>query len=376
MTVQLRDRFGNPVATPGISINLILLPAAQTSGTFTATTDATGLATFSNLAVNAAGAYQLLAESTNISSVVSMPFTISAGAATHILATGGTPQSALLDAAFANRLEATVTDAFGNPVSGATVTFAPPGSGASASLTAPTVTDANGRANVAATANATAGSYQVSASTGSITGATFALTNVEIGGNRLTFVTQPPTSTPAGQTMSPPIQVQLSSATGGIPGITVILSIPGSPGLLNGTLIATTDANGIAQFNNLSISVAGTYSLQATAGSLSVLSSQFQITASTGSTITAIDGGGQSAIVSTAYSAPLVALVRDSFNNPIAGASVTFAVTGSGAGATFSGPATVTTDANGIATSPGLTANATPGAFQVTASVTGAATRL
>ncbi len=141
--------------------------------------------------------------------------------------------------------------------------------------------------------------------------------------------------------MNPPIQVRLASSTGGIPGIVVVVSIPGSPGLLNGTIAGTTDANGVAQFNNLSISVAGTYTLQATAGTLSVLSNQFTITASTGNSITAVDGGGQSAIVNTAYSAPLVALVRDFLNNPIFGASVTFAVTGSGAGATFTAPATV-----------------------------------
>ena len=47
-----------------------------------------------------------------------------------IAATAGTPQSATMSTAFATELQATVTDS-GNPVSGATVNFIAPGSGAS-----------------------------------------------------------------------------------------------------------------------------------------------------------------------------------------------------------------------------------------------------
>jgi Leishmanolysin/Bacterial Ig-like domain (group 1) len=62
----------------------------------------------------------------------------------------------------------------------------------------------------------------------------------------------------------------------------------------------------------------------------------------------AISGGnGQAAFAGTTLANPLAAQVRDQFNNAVAGALVTFAVTGGGGSIT---PATVTSDANGKAT--------------------------
>ncbi len=96
-----------------------------------------------------------------------------------VTATGGTPQSAVINTAFASPLQVTVKDLIGNPVSGVTVNFLAPGSGASATLSAATaVTNASGVASVTATANATVGSYSVTASVaGVVTPATFSLTN-------------------------------------------------------------------------------------------------------------------------------------------------------------------------------------------------------
>src|SRR5260370_11508440 len=54
-----------------------------------------------------------------------------AGSPSSITATAGTPQSATINAAFATQLQATVKDPFSSPVSGVTVTFTAPSSGAS-----------------------------------------------------------------------------------------------------------------------------------------------------------------------------------------------------------------------------------------------------
>ena len=96
-----------------------------------------------------------------------------------VTATGGTPQSAVINTAFASPLQVTVKDLGGNPVAGVTVNFAVPGSGASATLSAASaVTNGSGVASVTATANATAGSYNVTASVvGVVTPATFSLIN-------------------------------------------------------------------------------------------------------------------------------------------------------------------------------------------------------
>jgi CSLREA domain-containing protein len=93
---------------------------------------------------------------------------------------GSTPQSARVGAAFTNPLQVKVTDGGGNGVWGATVTFAVPSSGPSATLSSSTaITDLNGLASVTATANATAGAYNVTVSVAGIsTNSSFSLTNL------------------------------------------------------------------------------------------------------------------------------------------------------------------------------------------------------
>src|SRR5208337_373040 len=88
--------------------------------------------------------------------------------AASIVASGGTPQSATIGTAFATALQAKVTDSGGNAVSGVTVTFTAPGSGASGSFsgasTASVATNGSGIASSVLTANSVAGSYTVAAS--------------------------------------------------------------------------------------------------------------------------------------------------------------------------------------------------------------------
>jgi len=97
------------------------------------------------------------------------------------VATGGTQESTAIGTDFAQPLEVRVTDAHGNPVSGADVTFTAPTSGPSATLSngGSATTGADGVASVTATANGTAGGpYEVTAQvSGVTTQATFSLTN-------------------------------------------------------------------------------------------------------------------------------------------------------------------------------------------------------
>jgi hypothetical protein len=107
-----------------------------------------------------------------------------------VSATAGTPQTALLNHAFATPLQATVT-ASGAPQSGVEVTFTAPASGASATFaggshTSTVTTDSQGVATAPTlTANSTAGSYQVTASANEHS-ATFSLTNAA-GDQTITF---------------------------------------------------------------------------------------------------------------------------------------------------------------------------------------------
>lgn len=85
-------------------------------------------------------------------------------------------------------------------------------------------------------------------------------------------------------------------------------------------------------------------------------------------------GSGQSAAVSTAFGAPLVAKVTTG-GTPTSGVVVTFTAPATGASGTFAGGTnTATTDSNGLATSAAFTANGTAGTYTVAATVSGVST--
>src|SRR5208283_4070749 len=127
-------------------------------------------------------------------------------------------------------------------------------------------------------------------------------------------------------------------------------------------------ANGTLGADTVTASVAGV-----------TATTNFNLTNSSGpaASITATSGSLQSASVSTAFGAPLVATVVDSNQYPVTGATVTFAAPATGASGAFAngtGTDTETTNSSGIATSAIFTANGTPGGYSVAATVGGVAT--
>jgi hypothetical protein len=92
----------------------------------------------------------------------------------------------------------------------------------------------------------------------------------------------------------------------------------------------------------------------------------------------AADGGtGQTTTITEPFAQPLRAKVTALSGEPVADAAVTFRLPSSGASATFTDGTTEAvahTDADGVATSPHLTAGATAGSWAATASVSGVTT--
>jgi hypothetical protein len=171
---------------------------ANATNTDTETTNASGVATSTTFTANTtAGAYAVTASATGASTPARFSLTNTAGAAASITTTSGTPQSVAINTAFALPLAVTVLDGYSNPVSGATVTFTAPGTGASGTFTGgtKTETDATNASGVATsttfTANATVGgSYTVAATvTGVATEADFNLTNTGPSSNYSFYVT-------------------------------------------------------------------------------------------------------------------------------------------------------------------------------------------
>ena len=389
---------GSP--TSGVVVTFTA-PSSGPSGVFadtginitTVTTNSSGVATAPAFTANTStGAYTVTATAAGVSTPANFSLTNTAGATEIIVASGGTPQSTVISTTFAAPLAATVTTG-GVPTSGVVVTFTAPSSGpsgvfADTGINITTVTtNSNGVAAAPAlTANTITGAYTVTATAAGVsTPADFSLTNTAAVTEIIVASGGTPQSTVINTTFAAPLAATVT--TGGVPtsGVVVTFTAPtsGASGAFAGTnsntATATTNASGVATSPAFTANgTTGSYTVTATAAGVSA-GANFSLTntPSTPATITATSGTPQTATVGSAFAAPLVATVLDSGSHPVSGVLVTFTAPSSGASATFAGAtniATATTNASGMATSPILTANATTGAYTVTASVAGVST--
>ena len=252
--VKTHDTFGNN-STVGLgTARNVTISIASGTGTLqgTATLDigtsaGNGTVTFTNLRIDSAGAKTLQATaaagSPTLANATSNSFTVSAGTATTIAIVSGSGQSATASTAFASPLVALVTDGFSNPISGASVTFAGPSTGASGTFAASgctsnpqtyqcvATTNASGDATSSTfTANATAGSYNVSASAPGTNTVSFVMTNTAAP-NKLVITSTAVSGSTSNNANLGPITVQQQTGSGtpvnaGGGGLTVNLSGP------------------------------------------------------------------------------------------------------------------------------------------------------
>ncbi len=181
LTVIVKDSLSNPVTGALVTFTA---PGAGASATFpggnTATTNGSGMASVAIKANTLAGSYVVAATTAGASGPASFSLSNTAGSAASISVVSGSGQSTAINNTFASPLVAAVKDSFGNGVVGATVAFTGPGSGASGTAGAPNPAISNS-AGLATSglvnANGIDGSYSMSASTGALAPALFALTN-------------------------------------------------------------------------------------------------------------------------------------------------------------------------------------------------------
>jgi hypothetical protein len=386
LVVTATDSNGQPVPNATVTF---AGPASGASATFaggnTAVTNASGVATLPVTANTKAGAFTV---SASVAGVPPATFSLTntAGPAASIAVTSGSPQSVATGAAFAP-LVATVTDAGGNPVSGATVTFAAPASGASGAFAGGVNTATTTVVGIATsaifTANATVGGpYTVNATvSGGATPAQFSLTNTQRQVANLTATSGGGQTIQIGTQFPLPLVVTATDSGGQpVPNATVTFVVPGAgpSAAFAGANTAVTNASGIATSNLLTANlITGSYTVSASVPGVTGVN--FNLTNATGpaAAITATGGTPQSAQVGALFGLPLLATVTDAGSNPVSGVQVTFSAPGAGASGTFPGggtTATANTNASGVATSPAFTANATTGGpYTVTASVAGVA---
>jgi hypothetical protein len=384
LKVAVKDASSNPVS--GVTVTFTP-PASGAGGTFaggnTAVTDAIGIATSSVFTANGtAGAYSVIASVSGVNPSASFSLTNSVGPPASITVLDGSGQSAAVNSVFPNRMRAVVKDSGGNPVSGVSVTFAKPASGASGSFPgSPAVsTDGSGIATAPEfTANAVAGSYSVTASVAGLQNpATFTMTNTVGTAAALTATDGMSQSAPINTAFAKVLKVLVKdSANNPVSGVTVTFTSPasGASGAFAGGNTAVSDASGVAASSQfIANTVVGVYSVTASAPGATPASFQLTNTAGTPASIIVSDGSGQSAAINTAFAKQLKVIVKDAANNLVSGAVVTFSAPATGASGAFAAGNTAVTDAQGVATSSTFTANANVGVYSVTASVPGAPT--
>jgi hypothetical protein len=166
----------------------------------------------------------------------------------------------------------------------------------------------------------------------------------------VTFVQQP-TTTAAGALMTPPVVVRVTDSTGAaLPGVNVAIAIGNNPGggILSGGPAATTNAAGLAQFPNLSISAPGSgYTLIVSASGIGgTASNTFSIIPASSAFITQPFNatGGQF------ISPPVQVKAADSSGAVVPFVAMTISIGNNPSGGTLSGTLTQTTNASGIAT--------------------------
>lgn len=390
--VEVQDSSGNRVTSSTASITLALTAGTGAlTGTVTATAVA-GLATFSGLRVDLVGTNKVLtASSSGLTSGASNNFTITPGTANKLGFTTQ-PGGGIAGAVWAQQPVVQILDAAGNLVTSSTATV-------TLTLTTGTGTVTGTRVLAAVGGVATYSGLSLNLVgtnkilTASATSMTAAVSNsftITHGtATKLAFTTQPGGGQASAVWAQQPVVEVRDANNNPVLNSNVVITVARASG--TGTLAGTTfmnAASGVATFTNLTLSVTGTKTLNATSpGLTTATSSSFDIlpAAATQLAFTTQPGGGVS---NTVWAQQPVVQIRDAAGNIMTTATdpVTIVVnTGTG---TIGGTATVNAVA-GVATFGNLTMNligaktvratatgltaATSASFNITAGLTSAA---
>ncbi|MBI4419336.1 MAG: Ig-like domain-containing protein [Gemmatimonadetes bacterium] len=326
-------------------------PGGGTLGGTTTVAAVSGVATFSTLSIDKAGTgYTLVATAGALAGATSATFDIVAGTVSGTRSTLTASPTSITASSGSSTSTVTVTarDAHDNPIAGASVSLAATGSGNTLSPASGT-TDANG-VFTATFSSTKAETKTLSATINGVGVSQTASVTVTASATLLAFTVQP-TSTAAGATITPAVQVSAqdefgNTATDFAGDVTVTIGTNPGGGTLAGTTTVAA-SGGVATFSTLSIDKTGTgYTLTATAtGLASASSTAFNITAGTATKyiVTAA-----SSSVAAGNNVLITAQLADANNNPVAtsGKTVTWSKTGDGGSFASS---TSTTNSSGVA---------------------------
>ncbi|HYR06335.1 MAG TPA: hypothetical protein VEQ60_01125 [Longimicrobium sp.] len=287
-----------------------------------------------------------------------------ASVATTMVAASPAAQAAVTETQVADAPAVRITDQRGKPMAGLVVTFAVSAGGGTVAVASAT-TDAAGRASAGTwTLGAVAGVNTVTASHGGLRPVQFMATGQARVPTTVTALSATTQTAPALAAVPEAPSVRVADQTGRVmAGVAVGFAITAGGGTVAPASVAT-NAQGVAAAATWTLGAAQQNTVTATVVGLAPVT--FNATAQRiPATITATSATSQSAVAGTAVPQAPAVRVNDQTGAPLAGATVTFAVTGGGSVAS----ATATTDAAGLASAGSWTLGATPGENTVTATV-------
>lgn len=246
--------------------------------------DNTGMLKTNTVLQNTAVAnYQVQIQSTDtlgLSFTKTFTITVNPSASLPHLTVAGSDQVAEVGQMYGFYLTASLTDPNGQALSGVTVTFQTPKTGAGGTLSGGVTgtTDQFGYVSKILTANTVAGTFSIGVQVGGgLVSATIGgLTNLAGPAAKIGFVKGPGTA--VSNLIMPPVWVQLEDQYGNAvaqPGVTIQISLAATK--MRGTLSRQTNSKGIAGFNDLSIIRPGTYVLTASSRFGSAISHPFVV---------------------------------------------------------------------------------------------------
>ncbi len=378
VTVQLRDAFANSISSPGIGVTLTITSGTGVlSGTATQLTNASGLATFNDLSVNLAGAKNLTASSTGLTSAISSAFTILAASASQLVFLQQ-PTSALPGVALAPAVTVQIQDNFGNNISasGVSITTALSSGTGTLSGTTTRITSAAGLATFNDLSINLVGTKGLTASSGGLASAVSSSFTIAAG----TATTVRVETAPDGSGSVVPVQSLVSGSAITVYAITrdgsgnFVSNVAAdswslaSPtgGVAAGDLVPNGDVKSAILTGHLT----GTAQIHVVSAALTPVNSG-TITVSAGAATQLAFVQQPSNGLAGAFIAPAVSVqLRDVAGNNVstAGISVTMSLsTGTGA---LTGTTTQLTNASGLATFSNLSVNQA-GVKNITASASG-----
>lgn len=349
LVVVVTDPFGNPVE--GVEVSWDAQGGSVDPGS--ATSGADGHAATQRILGSSAGTQHATATVRGLDgSPVTFTHTATAGTASALALVSGNNQTGAPGAALAAPLVVRLVDGGGNPIAGTSVSWVI-GTGGGSVAPPSADTDGDGLASATLTLGPAPGAGNtVNAVVSGVGFVTFTATATGGGGGgsgpsaaNSTVSADPSTIQALSGTAT--ITVTVRDGNGApVSGATVRLSASGS-GNTRTQPSGQTGADGIAT-GSLTSAVPGTKVISATANGVEITqTATVVVTLAPATTLTIMDGNGQTADAGSAVATPPSVRVTNDLGQGIAGFGVTFVVTGGNGNVTG---ASQTTNSNGVAT--------------------------